>query len=308
VAPELVSVQYAQGGGADADRFNTYVDATGFLPDDFLVIGLMSPAGGGGYNWFNSFSSAPSTPVNHVTGPFGDVGDVFGHLDAGMVNGGFASSLLRHKVTAGDLVDTAGGTGTLNRIGFARSSASGPYGTNFICWQMRGVTYSSKTSAGDSDFAPVSPDPHTLSLALSQLTDHQAFFSMGVSHGNGYTPPATFIHSASDNGVTGFNPHVFTRLDWTYAFSAANNGMQACANHAFGTFPDASAFAVTLGVGGDTGGNADACAAIVTFAESVAPPVQMPNDGTAGLYLPETKLDLKLFPNRLNDGTLDGVK
>jgi hypothetical protein len=34
----------------------------------------------------------------------------------------------------------------------------------------------------------------------------------------------------------------------------------------------------------------------------------MPNDSSAGLYLPETKLHLKGFPNRLNDGTLDGVK
>lgn len=271
--PFVVSTQYAQGGGADADRFNAGIDASGFQVNDFIVIALMTLVSGGGNNWFNTFAGAPATHNPHLSGPFGDSTDIFGHIDANMQSGPLgACSIFRHKIVANDLVDTAGGTGALSTIGWQRSSTSGAYGTAFVAWQIRNVTFSSKSGTGAMDAAPISPDPHTLSLALSAMTKYQAFFSLAVSHGNGYTPPATFAHTAVDNGAApSFNPHVFAQLDWQYAGASQNTGMRVCVNDSFGKLADASAFAATLGASGDTSANADSVAVIVTFVEDITP-------------------------------------
>lgn len=301
MAPELVSVQAFSSGGDS--QFGTEIDCTGFQVDDFLVIGLVTVVGGGGYIWYNTFSDdAGVTKYNKIAGPFGDSDSVFGYFDAGMVNGGIGTNLLRHKVKASDLVDAGvGNHGTLRAFGWRKGAASGAYGAALVCWQMRGVTYASSAVDADSDAAPVSPDPRTLSLTGSVLTAYQAWFSLGMSHGNGYAPPATFVHTAADDKT---GPHfgpLTAAHDWSYAGATANNGFAYSANRAFGTLDDLTNVDFTLGVGGDTTANVDSCMAIVTFVEPIPQPVVTSSKVQLPLRMKVTEL-----PVSLNRGMIRG--
>ena len=294
---EVVDFQVFIGTEHDQDDFSMRYDMTALpvLDGDIIVCALFATVSGGGSQWFNDYGAGNT---RKTSGPWSDIVTLGTAWDHGLVNsgGGFDVGGLLLQTLTTQIADG------MVAFGWAGGTFTNNLPLGMAVWVVRGNTYS---TLADSDVQSqgnmASSVARTWSPSLSltgPLADNQLFFGWGGAFNNTGTHQAAVV---SDDFTPAAEDDIAEA--WT-AFQPYDNTMFA--QYALPGGDDPSSIATTWVLGAGTGSAiwvADIFGAIVEFDESFVPPRPQ-----ATIELPSTQLNLKVFPNRLTDATLEGFE
>lgn len=300
--PVIVDAQFRWTDGND--QFGTYATTGHLQVGDLCIIGMFSRVGGGGNTFYSEFTGG--LRQGHVSGPFGDIGDVFGHVDAALGGGVYAGYFARQTIQASDLVNTAGSSEALEKIGFRKASPSGNiYSAGFFMLTLRNATFNTYAQDADGEQGVAGAFTPRV-VGVSPVGVPQVAVCMYFAESNAYADPAVYPWSlsedAADNGFTLVGP---SGGDWNVGGGVHNSGALLMGYAVGNSGADATSLTFdSLSTDPGASSTHEAIVAMITLNEDF-PEVITP--GSARLELPTTRLNLKNLPNKVLSSSLRGL-